>query len=350
MPIPSNPPRLTNILGYGADISTIPATTPSGSGAFSYQSGFPAITAIPLTAGGIAPSREDFNAVIKLMSQHLFFLQSGSLYTWNNTLDYLPGAHILGSNGQEYVAVQSSGPDTSAKAQNPVKDTKGTYWKAANQGGSSAGEVPIGGILPFSGTFGGSGNRFPIPLGASAPLTNWCLCDGTTTGGKPVPDLRNRMIMCAGTTYKTGSKGGAATHTHSVSGTVGATTLTEAQLAAHKHTQSTEGDDMKGDLALSQRAWQAPVLHTKYGGATYNSGSSASHAHSLSGVKSGAASSLPPFYVPAYIAFLFLARSQKKPPAETGGFPYIFTAASSAGAGCCCRPAQGRPCRAARGL
>lgn len=64
MPIPSNPPYLSNVLGYAADVNVIPGTTPSGSGAFSYQSAFPQITAIPLTAGGVAPMREDFNAVL----------------------------------------------------------------------------------------------------------------------------------------------------------------------------------------------------------------------------------------------------------------------------------------------
>lgn len=297
MPTPSNPPRLTNVLGYGADISTIPATTPSGSGAFSYQSGFPAITAIPLTAGGIAPSREDFNAVIKLLSQHIFFLQSGSLYTWNSALDYLPGAHILGSNGQEYIAVQSSGPDTSAKAQNPVNDTKGTYWKKANQG-SSEGEIPVGGIIPFSGTFGGTGNRFPIPLGGSAPLTNWCLCDGTTTGGKPVPDLRNRMIMCAGSAHAAGSTGGAETHTHRVSGTVGATTLTVAQLASHQHPNRARNNYYGTGARIGNGTDEGQVVGTED---ILAAGGSQSHTHSLTGVKSGSASSLPPYYALAYI-------------------------------------------------
>ena len=164
MPIPSKPPFLSNVLGYAADVNTIPATTPSGSGAFSYKSAFPAITAIPLTAGGVAPDREDFNAVFKLLSQHVHFLQSGSLYTWSSSLDYLKGAHILGSNGVEYIAQASSGPNVpDVGAKNPVSDD-GTYWKVVNSG-SDAGGVPIGGILPFSGTFGGTGNRFPIPLG-----------------------------------------------------------------------------------------------------------------------------------------------------------------------------------------
>lgn len=293
MPIPSNPPFLSNVLGYAADVNTIPATTPSGSGAFSYQSAFPAITAIPLTAGGVAPDREDFNAVFKLLSQHVHFLQSGSLYTWSSSLDYLKGAHILGSDGVEYIAQASSGPNVpDVGAKNPVSDD-GTYWKAINSG-SDAGGVPIGGILPFSGTFGGTGNRFPIPLGGSAPLTNWCLCDGTTTNGHPVPDLRNRMIMCAGTTYKAGSTGGSETHSHSLSGTVGDTTLTEAQLASHAHSYS---------KAEKHRAYTgggaAPLdkLITDQTGAT---GGSQSHTHTLSGA-SGSANSLPPYYALAYI-------------------------------------------------
>lgn len=131
MPIPSNPPLLSNVLGYAADVSVIPGTTPSGSGAFSYQSAFPQITAIPLTAGGVAPMREDFNAVFKLLSQHVHFLQSGSLYPWSASLDYLVGAHVLGSDGKEYIAQKSSGPDVpSAPAVNPVGDESGT-WLAA---------------------------------------------------------------------------------------------------------------------------------------------------------------------------------------------------------------------------
>lgn len=297
MPIPSNPPFLTNVLGYAADVNTIPATTPSGSGAFSYQSAFPAITAIPLTAGGVAPDREDFNAVFKLLSQHVHFLQSGSLYTWSSSLDYLKGAHILGSNGVEYIAQASSGPNVpDVGAKNPVSDD-GTYWKAINSG-SDAGAVPIGGVLPFTGTFGGTGNRFPIPLGGSAPLTNWCLCDGTTTGGKPVPDLRNRMIMCAGSAHAAGSTGGSETHTHSISGTVGSTTLSVEQLASHGHTYNFQHS--KRDCVYASDPTMGFWLNTKTAD-TGSTGGSQPHSHSLTGAKSGSASSLPPYYALAYI-------------------------------------------------
>ena len=294
MPIPSNPPFLSNVLGYAADVNVIPGTTPSGSGAFSYQSAFPQNTAIPLTAGGVAPMREDFNAVFKLLSQHVHFLQSGSLYTWSNALDYLKGAHILGSNGVEYIAQASSGPNVpDVGAKNPVSDD-GTFWKAINSG-NDAGAVPIGGILSFSGTFGGTGNRFPIPLGSSEPLLSFCLCDGTTTNGLPVPDLRGRMIRGASDSVPAGSTGGSETHSHSLSGTVGATTITGEQLAIHHHptmtfaqVNYTNGDRISFDAA-------GDVLnYTGY------AGGSQPHTHAWTGA-SGEASSLPPYYALSFI-------------------------------------------------
>ena len=293
MPMPSNPPFLSNVLGYAADVSVIPGTTPSGSGAFSYQSAFPQITAIPLTAGGVAPMREDFNAVFKLLSQHVHFLQSGSLYTWNNALDYLKGAHILGSNGVEYIAQASSGPNVpDVGAKNPVSDD-GTYWKAVNSG-NDAGAVPIGGILPFSGTFGGTGNRFPIPLGSSEPLLSFCLCDGTTTNGLPVPDLRGLFIRGASDSVPAGSTGGSETHAHGLSGTVGDTTLSEEQIASHVH-GITVVTGYNG-AGTGYQIWQGVAA-----GNTESTGGSQPHTHSLSGISSETADSLPPYYALSFI-------------------------------------------------
>ena len=293
MPIPSNPPFLSNVLGYAADVSVIPGTTPSGSGAFSYQSAFPQITAIPLTAGGVAPMREDFNAVFKLLSQHVHFLQSGSLYTWSNALDYLKGAHILGSNGVEYIAQASSGPNVpDVGAKNPVSDD-GTYWKAVNSG-NDAGAGPIGGVLSFAGTFGGDGNRFPIPLGSDAPLLNFCMCDGITTNGNPVPDLRGLFIRGASDDVPAGSTGGSETHSHSLSGTVGGTTLTVEQLAIHGHTAPI-------NLGYGPDSGTARDIWKNTGSRSIsNTGGSQSHTHTLDG-ESGEASSLPPYYVLSYV-------------------------------------------------
>lgn len=134
MSIPSNPTPLAGVIGASADVLPIPAqdyTDPTQNGALNYATGWPAITSLPLEAGGKAPRREYFNALTQLMSSHIFFQQSGSLYTWSATLDYLTGAHVLGSDGKEYIAQKSNGPDVpDSSAIDPVGDDSGTWLSA----------------------------------------------------------------------------------------------------------------------------------------------------------------------------------------------------------------------------
>ena len=157
--------------------------------------------------------------------------------------------------------------------------------------------VPVGGIVAFSGTFSG---RNPVDMESKKAMTNWCLCDGTTTNGLAVPDLRDRMIMGAGTTYKSGAKGGAATHTHSISGTVGETTLTKEQMPTHNHKNA---DQSGGYGSNPSQRYLTKDIHANTFGPSFsdNTGGSQPHTHSLSGAKSGSASSLPPYYALAYI-------------------------------------------------
>ena len=89
-----------------------------------------------------------------------------------------------------------------------------------------------------------------------------------------------------------------------VSGTVGATTLTEAQLAKHGHRLMTSRWDASVSGSYMYPALSAkPVLgaDTPAQPAPEQAGSSTAHSHSLTGVKSGSASSLPPYYALAYI-------------------------------------------------
>ena len=129
MPIPSKPPVLRNVIGYDADVFSLPDTTVEGSGALSYESGWPRITGTSLKAGGKAPQREYFNQVNKLLSQHLFFLQSGNIYDWDAALNYNAGAHVLGSDGLEYVAISPSGPDVpGVGAKDPAGSRNKSQW------------------------------------------------------------------------------------------------------------------------------------------------------------------------------------------------------------------------------
>lgn len=153
-----------------------------------------------------------------------------------------------------------------------------------------------GTIVAFAGTFGGEGNRHPIPLGGSEPDTGWVLCDGGSDGkGGTVPDLRGRMIMGVSDAYKAGSTGGSVNHSHSLSGTVGETTLTVAQLASHKHQANllvpVSGQGLQG--TTSAQTGNASTY-------TESAGGSQPHTHDLTG-ESAAAGSLPPYYALTYI-------------------------------------------------
>ena len=143
-------------------------------------------------------------------------------------------------------------------------------------------------------TFGGSDGRRAIMPGETVAREDWILCDGGSDGkGGTVPDLRGRMIRGASDSVPAGTTGGSETHTHSVSGTVGATTLTKEQMPSHTHSYTRYSS--KGGEGRSYEQWYADS--TQNTGAT---GGSQPHTHDLTGA-SGDASSLPPYYVLSFI-------------------------------------------------
>jgi hypothetical protein len=163
--------------------------------------------------------------------------------------------------------------------------------------------IPTGIISMWSGSI------------ASIP-SGWLLCDGTNG----TPDLRNRFIVSAGLSYAPGNTGGSSSFTPAgtVSGTVGGTSLTEAQMPKHYHI-------LWGPAAISGFV-QGPVNGAGvFNGGTPDDGANTygsysvggdagsggfgtgtsngnSHTHSLSVSFSGSSqTSLPPYYALAYI-------------------------------------------------
>lgn len=160
--------------------ATIP-NTKTEFGRASWADGFPLETAQPLNAGGIPPHQHDFNGVIKALSQHAFFTQSGCVYPWNATLNYLKNSHVVGSDSQEYMAKLSSGPDTAESGvivgpKDPTLDVDGEYWAKVNTGGGGGG-----------GEGGGYNTRTVLTTSGSytAPVDGWykITCIGGGGGG-----------------------------------------------------------------------------------------------------------------------------------------------------------------------
>ncbi|WP_304680379.1 hypothetical protein [uncultured Desulfovibrio sp.] len=138
-------------------------------------------------------------------------------------------------------------------------------------------------------------SRHPIMPGETEPRENWFICDGGSDGkGGTVPDLRGRMILCASDTHQVGDTGGSETHEHSLSGTVGATTLTVAQLASHTHVVPNQTGKNTSGSHIDGWSWNSAIN-------TYATGGAQPHTHDLTAVSSGASSTLPPYFSLAFV-------------------------------------------------
>lgn len=85
-----------------------------------------------------------------------------------------------------------------------------------------------------------------------------------------------------------------------LSGTVGETTLAEAQMPAHDHAPQGATSYLLRDGSGIVLQGGGSGTRVNYGGAFTVNGGSQPHTHSLSGA-SGEASGMPPFYSLAYI-------------------------------------------------
>ncbi|MGF0009258.1 tail fiber protein [Desulfovibrio sp. SGI.102] len=196
----------------------------------------------------------------------------------------------------------TSGADSGVAA--TPKAVKAAYDKAVeakNAADAAASSIDPWNIFPMrvpiaidGVTFGGSDGRRAIMPGETEAREDWILCDGGSDGkGGTVPDLRGRMIRGASDSVPAGSTGGSETHSHSISGTVGATTLSTSQMPSHTHSVPNQTGLNTNGHHLDGWSWGNPLN-------TDSAGGSQPHTHTLDGA-SGEASSLPPYYTLAYI-------------------------------------------------
>jgi hypothetical protein len=139
--------------------------------------------------------------------------------------------------------------------------------------------VPSGGIIMWSGSI------------ASIP-SGWLLCNGSSG----TPDLRNRFLIGAGSTYGVGGTGGSAnatlvSHTHSASS---ASTVTDP---SHSHGYELGADTGGSGLPRNGGPALAPFRTTnEFTGITVSTSTSISTEGS-----SATNANLPPYYALAYI-------------------------------------------------
>jgi hypothetical protein len=147
---------------------------------------------------------------------------------------------------------------------------------------AAAAVFPTGGIIIWSGS-------------AAAIPAGWLLCNGTSS----TPDLRDRFVVGAGSTYAVGATGGSAdavavSHTHTAS-----TNTT----GAHTHTEYVNGVDQDRVDAVGYYVSGTNVGNGNRASNT-STGSAGDHSHTVtvdSAGVSGTNANLPPYYALCYI-------------------------------------------------
>ena len=124
MAIFNEPAQWDHTLGNNADTSTLPDDAAATAGIASLQKLFQIINATPLEAGGIAPDREDVNALFKYLGDQIFYTQNGGVPSYNAAYDYIAGRVVL-YNGNIYKCIQANGVSSTVVA--PGSDT--AYWQ-----------------------------------------------------------------------------------------------------------------------------------------------------------------------------------------------------------------------------
>lgn len=200
----------------------------AGTGRLSQDRGWQAVNAEPIGQGGIPPKREDFNGVLYLLSQLLFWYQQGGIMKYTGELDYEVGNEVMYQD-KKFRCIYTNGPST----KKVTPGTNAQVWRNMDAA------VPAGTVQAFANvSLGGSDGRRPVFWGETDANEGWVLADGGDDGlGGTVPDLVGRFVL-GSTVQESGQTGGsnsATTASTSISGTIGSTVLTVDHLPSHTH-------------------------------------------------------------------------------------------------------------------
>lgn len=231
---------------------------------------------------------------------------------------------------QESTAAQSF---TNTVTRVEVRNTKGSMERMLQRDGDTlTGDLNLGGFQLTNGSLDETvtvpgASVFPVGMitlwsGAIGAIpAGWALCNGTNG----TPDLRDRFVVGAGSTYAVNATGGALTDAittssdgaHDHGAATGGTSLTEAQLPAHSHTLLTSNNSGPDIDALSTagagvagNADSGTSVRSTNGSGTALVGSGGSgdvHTHSIASAAAhthtATVDTVPPYYALAYIMF-----------------------------------------------
>ena len=234
--------------GANADCNDIPDTADADSGLASWSALFPQLTALPLSAGGRAPKREDFNGLLRAFGQWAFYYMQGGVPSWESGIAYTAGSFAR-HDGTTWTALKDS---------RGVKPAEGEYWHALSNFYTSNSLVSdlLNRVYPVGSIYMSAVNVSPASF----------------LGGTWQAIEQGRMLMAAGSSWQAGTTGGAAYHA-----------LTVQEMPAHDHsaTETAAGGHTHGASTGSAGA-HAHSGSTNNAGNHYHTGTTngaGSHSH-----------------------------------------------------------------------
>lgn len=154
-----------------------------GSGRTSIALGFPYETMIPQSNGGIPPYGQDFNGILKAITENLTWYSAGGLFEYDNTRSYDTPA-IVSYNGKIYRCLKAN------TAIAPIAPgSNSSYWQHL---------LDEADIQPIFSDFSGMVSFFAT---AKSPSANWLVCNGQAVSRT----IYAGLFKLIGTTYGAGN-------------------------------------------------------------------------------------------------------------------------------------------------
>lgn len=157
----------------GQRVAILP-TTPAGDNSASYEQGFPPITMILKSAGGLPPKGQDMNQILYELSALGRWSSTGALNTFDSEFaseisGYPSGAMLISDDGERIFINTTEG-----NLSDP--NSNGTGWKD---------------ILSYLGLGEGSALPVgvPVPWPSATPPTGWLKCNGAPFSAEEYPKL-----------------------------------------------------------------------------------------------------------------------------------------------------------------
>ena len=129
------PQKWESALGSQSDTVTLPDEDLQFA---SFKKLFPALTQVPLSEGGVAPQRTDFNTLFKLLGDNIFYIQQGGVFSYSDTADYERGAFVK-YNNELYLCIQDN------SSLNIHAPTDAEYWLRVALNNDLANYLPLAG-------------------------------------------------------------------------------------------------------------------------------------------------------------------------------------------------------------